>query len=149
MAKSKTKEEPQDPNTVASFGFFRDEVANPETGVRVFEASTMKDPAGNSTGSYSLDYDLVVPFPAGRITEVYGGEGTGKTTVCLEAIGHALASDPNQRALFVNMEKSLNMSLMRTIRTLTPFIEDLDKKDCRLWVVNANTGEQALEAFFK
>ena len=149
MAKSKTKEEaqePQDPNTLASFGFFRDEIADPETGVRVFEASTMKDPESNSTGSYSLDYDLVVPFPEGRITEVYGGEGTGKTTLCLEAIGRALASNPTKRGLFVNMEKSLNMSLMRTIRTLIPFIDDLGKEDCRLWVVNANTGEQALEA---
>lgn len=148
MAKSKTKEEAQEPQDqgIASFGFFRDEVANTETGVRVFEASTMRDPASNSTGSYSLDYDLVVPFPEGRITEVFGGEGTGKTTVCLEAIGRALASNPTKRGLFVNMEKSLNMSLMRTIRTLAPFIEDLGKEDCRLWVVNANTGEQALEA---
>ena len=149
MAKSKTKEEEQEPqaqDAAASFGFFRDEIANTETGVRVFEASTMKDPNGNSTGSLSLDYDLVVPFPEGRITEVFGGEGTGKTTLCLEAIGHALAVNPNKKALFVNMEKSLNMSLMRTIRTLAPFLDNLGKEDCRLWVVNANTGEQALGA---
>jgi len=146
VAKSKIKEEPQENDPVASFGFFRDEIADVETGVRVFEASTMKDPKSNSTGSYSLDYDLVVPFPEGRITEVFGGEGTGKTTLCLEAIGHALANNPSKKGLFVNMEKSLNMSLMRTIRSLVPFLENVNENDCRLWVVNANTGEQALEA---
>ena len=154
MAKLKTDE--ADKNTVpiesATFGFFRDEIADVETGVRVFEASSMKDPDGNSSGSYMLDYDLVVPFPEGRIIEVFGGEGTGKSTLCLEVIGRALASNPEKKACIVNMEKSLNMSLMRTVRSLCPFLDEAlantkkDKKDCRLWIVNANTGEQALEA---
>lgn len=147
MAKSKTDDQAPVPDNV-SFDFFSGELTDLENGVRVFEASTMKDPDANKSGSYTLDYDLVVPFPEGRIVEIFGGEGTGKTTLALEVIGQALANNPNKRALFVNMEKSLNVSLMKTIRTLRPFIDDAvgKKKDCRLWVVNAMTGEQALEA---
>lgn len=153
MAKKSKQEEPIKIDTnSASFGFFVDEVANEETGVRVFEASDMIDPAGNSCGSYTLDYDLCVPFPEGRVTEVIGGEGTGKTTLILEIIGSALVRDPSKKACFVNMEKSLNVSLMRTIRTLAPFLDEAINnpgKDCRLWIVNANNGEQALEAMRK
>lgn len=149
MAKSKTEktEEPKIADAV-SFGFFSGEITDEEKGVRVFEASSMKDPEPNKSGSITLDYDLVVPFPEGRIVEIFGGEGTGKTTLALEVIGQALTSDPKKIALFVNMEKSLNVSLMRTIRTLRPFIDDaIAKQDgCRLWIVNATTGEQALEA---
>lgn len=151
MAKSKIEKqaEEQPKNTEAvTFGFFSGELTDEEKGVRVFEANTMKDPDSNKSGSHMLDYDLVVPFPEGRIIEIFGGEGTGKTTLALEVIGKALSSDSNKIALFVNMEKSLNVSLMRTIRTLKPFIDDAveNKKGCRLWIVNATTGEQALEA---
>lgn len=151
MAKSKTDKQPDDqpkPAEAVTFGFFSGALTNEETGVSVFQASSMKDPVANKSGSHTLDYDLVVPFPEGRIVEVFGGEGTGKTTLALEVIGRALASDPKKIALFVNMEKSLNVSLMKTIRTLRPFIDDaVDKKQgCRLWIVNATTGEQALEA---
>lgn len=151
MAKSKNEknvEEQIKHTEPVTFGFFSNELTDEEKGVRVFEASTMKDPDSNKSGSHLLDYDLVVPFPEGRIVEIFGGEGTGKTTLALEVIGRALTSNPKKIALFVNMEKSLNVSLMRTIRTLRPFIDDaVEKKNgCRLWIVNATTGEQALEA---
>lgn len=150
MAKSKTEKQDDQPKITeaVTFGFFSGELTDEEKGVRCFEASTMKDPDANRSGSLSLDYDLVVPFPEGRIVEIFGGEGTGKTTLALEVIGDALTNNPKKIALFVNMEKSLNVSLMRTIRTLRPFIDDAveKKKGCRLWIVNATTGEQALEA---
>lgn len=152
MAKSKTKQEEVEPEPegvkAATFDFFSGEITDDENGVRVFEASSMVDPKPNKSGSYTLDYDFVIPFPEGRIVEIFGGEGTGKTTLALEVIGQALLSDPTKIALFVNMEKSLNVSLMMTIRSLRQFIDDAvqKKKGCRLWIVNATTGEQALEA---
>ena len=150
MAKSKTEKQDVNPAVTepVTFEFFSGELTDEKTGVRVFQANTMEDPLPNKSGSHTLDYDLVIPFPAGRLIEIFGGEGTGKTTLALEVIGRALASDPKKIALFVNMEKSLNVSLMRTIRTLRPFIDDAvaKKKGCPLWIVNATTGEQALEA---
>jgi len=147
VAKSKTDKQPNVPAQV-SLEFFSGELSNEETGVYVVGANAMEDPPGNESGSYTLDYDLVVPFPAGRITELYGDEGTGKTTIILEIIGRALSTDPTKRCMFVNMEKSLNVSLMRTIRSLRPFVEEAvsKKNDCRFWIVNTTNGEQALEA---
>lgn len=46
--------------------------------VDVIDASELDDPEANNTGSYSLDFDLVRPFPGGRFTEVFGDEGCGK-----------------------------------------------------------------------
>ncbi|PMP83814.1 MAG: DNA recombination/repair protein RecA, partial [Caldisericum exile] len=42
------------------------------------------------TGIYSLDLALGVGgFPRGRIIEIFGPEGSGKTTLALEAIANA------------------------------------------------------------
>ncbi|NTU94318.1 MAG: DNA recombination/repair protein RecA, partial [Chlorobiaceae bacterium] len=43
-----------------------------------------------STGSMALDYALGVGgFPRGRVTEIYGPESSGKTTLALHAIAEA------------------------------------------------------------
>ncbi|MEP7217960.1 MAG: DNA recombination/repair protein RecA, partial [Bacteroidota bacterium] len=43
-----------------------------------------------STGSLSLDYAIGIGgIPRGRITEIYGPESSGKTTVCLHVIAEA------------------------------------------------------------
>jgi len=53
------------------------------------------------------------------------------------------------------MEKNLNLSLMRTVRTLRPYLDtaiDQMKEGnytCPLWIVNASNGEQAFEAMRK
>ena len=134
------------------FDFFKSEVE--QEGVRAMTAEEVGDPLPNRSGSYNLDYDLAVPFPEGRITEVFGEEGTCKTTLTLEVAGRAI--EAGKTVLYVNMEKNLNLSLMRTVRTLRPYIdaaiEQMESgKDggCPLWIVNATSGEQALEAMRK
>jgi recombination protein RecA len=147
--KKQVEEEEQ---IVPTFGFFKQEVE--EDGVRVMTAEEVGDPNPNRSGSYNLDYDLCVPFPAGRITEVFGEEGTCKTTLTLEVAGRAI--EQGRIALYVNMEKNLNLSLMRTVRTLRPYIDEAIKQmenggegNCPLWIVNASNGEQAFEAMRK
>jgi len=153
MAKRKKKDD--DAPVIADFNFFKQELE--QDGVRVMTAGEIEDPNSNICGSYNLDYDLAVPFPEGRITEVFGPEGCCKTTLILEVLGQALVR--GKTCLYVNMEKNLNLSLMRTIRPLRPFLEDAvenweherqGKKapnpECPLWIVNARTGEQALES---
>lgn len=159
MAKQKNNEEvgPTDSlsDTPVEFEFFKQEVE--KDGVRVMSAGEIEDPNPNRSGSFNLDYDLAVPFPEGRITEVFGPEGCCKTTLILEVLGQALLG--GKKCLYVNMEKNLNLSLMQTVRTLRPFlneaienlraIRDNESKphpDCPLWIVNARNGEQALEA---
>jgi len=155
MAKRK-KTVDVDETVTADFNFFKQELEK-DDGVRVLSAGEIEDPNPNYCGSYNLDYDLVVPFPEGRITEVFGPEGCCKTTLILEILGQALVR--GKTCLYVNMEKNLNLSLMRTIRPMRPFLDQaienmqakLAKKpephpECPLWIVNARTGEQALEA---
>lgn len=135
--------------TPVDFKFFKQEVE--KDGVRVMSAGEIEDPNANHSGSFNLDYDLAVPFPEGRITEVFGPEGCCKTTLILEVLGQALLV--GKKCLYVNMEKNLNLSLMQTVRPLRPFlaeaIENMNSKthsECPLWIVNARNGEQALEA---
>lgn len=142
-------------NTPVDFGFFKQEVE--KDGVRVMSAGEIEDPNPNKSGSFNLDYDLVVPFPEGRITEIFGPEGCCKTTLILEVLGQALLA--GKKCLYVNMEKNLNLSLMQTVRPLRPFLDDAIENlkeeaagrkapnpECPLWIVNARNGEQALEA---
>lgn len=138
------------------YEFFRSEV-EAQDGVQLLSAAEIEDPKPNRTGSYVLDSDLYIPFPEGRIIEVFGDEGSCKTTLTLEAAGQACLE--GKYVLYVNMEKSLNLSLMRTVRTLRPFLdraieklknnEPFDPKDCPLWILRASNGEQALESIRK
>jgi recombination protein RecA len=51
---------------------------------------TVKNIDAISTGSLTLDIALGIGgFPRGRIAEVYGAEGCGKTTIALETIAYA------------------------------------------------------------
>jgi recombination protein RecA len=156
VAKNKDSVEPTKPTI--TFGYFKQEVES--DGVRAMLAPEVGNPSPNRSGSYNLDYDLVIPFPEGRITEVFGEEGTCKTTLTLEVAGRAV--ERGKTVLYVNMEKNLNLSLMRTVRTLRPFIDRAienteavaaGKKtphpECLLWIVNASNGEQAFETLRK
>ncbi|HRS53784.1 MAG TPA: recombinase RecA [Bacteroidales bacterium] len=50
----------------------------------------VEDVEAISTGSISLDYALGIGgFPKGRVTEIYGPESSGKTTLALHAIAEA------------------------------------------------------------
>ena len=52
----------------------------------IMSADLLQDPDPNLSGSLSLDIDLRIPFPAGRIIEVLGEEHSGKTTLILEIL---------------------------------------------------------------
>lgn len=153
MAKKKISEEVTVAKDKVSFSFFKNEVE--EEGMRAMTAAEMTDPSPNKSGSYNLDYDLTIPFPAGRITEVFGEEGSCKTTLILEVLARAILN--GKIALYVNAEKNLNLSLLRTIRSLKPYIEQAITNmangtydnDCPLWIINSSNGEQALESMRK
>lgn len=154
MAKSRKRVEEEETAPVEiSFNFFKKEVE--EDGVSAMPAEEMNDPDPNRSGSYNLDYSLSVPFPEGRITEIFGEEGTCKTTLALEVAGRAI--EAGKTVLYVNMERNLNLSLMRTVRTLRPYLDEAiaqmsSKKktnSCPLWIVTASNGEQAFEAMKK
>ena len=87
-----------------------------------------------STGSVALDLALGVGgVPRGRITEIYGPESSGKTTLCYHVAGNA------QRlggiVAFIDAEHALDPGYARNVGV------DVDE----LLVSQPDTGEQALE----
>ncbi len=86
------------------------------------------------TGSISLDLALGVGgIPRGRITEIYGPESSGKTTICLHII--AEAQKRGGVAAFIDTEHALDPSYATRIGVDVP----------ELLISQPDTGEQALE----
>jgi len=87
-----------------------------------------------SSGSISVDAALGVGgFPRGRITEVFGPESSGKTTLALQVIAEAQAAGGS--AAFIDAEHALDPAYARNLGVN---VDDLliSQPDC---------GEQALE----
>jgi recombination protein RecA len=90
--------------------------------------------AAISTGNPTLDLALGVGgVPRGRITEVYGPEGAGKTTLALSVIAHAQRAGGT--ACFIDAEHALDLAWAATAGV------DL----ARLVVCRPECGEQALQ----
>jgi recombination protein RecA len=87
-----------------------------------------------SSGSLALDMALGVGgLPCGRITEIYGPESAGKTTLCLHVI--AEAQKKGGICAFIDMEHALDSVYAARIGI------DAD----RLYITQPDYGEQALE----
>jgi recombination protein RecA len=87
-----------------------------------------------SSGSISLDYALGVGgFPRGRISEIFGPESSGKTTVALQVV--AEAQKAGGMAAFIDVEHALDPIYARQLGV------DVDN----LLVSQPDYAEQALE----
>ena len=86
------------------------------------------------TGSISLDVALGAGgVPQGRVVEIYGPEGSGKTTLILHII--AEAQKRGGAAAFVDAEHALNVELAERLGV------DIEN----LLIAQPDTGEEALE----
>ncbi|MBQ9084367.1 MAG: AAA family ATPase, partial [Clostridia bacterium] len=87
-----------------------------------------------STGSLSLDFALGVGgIPRGRITEIYGPESSGKTTIALHVIAEVQKQGGN--AVFIDAEHALD----------PVYAKHLGVDINNLLVSQPDDGEQALE----
>jgi len=101
--------------------------------VRLGEATHL-DVEAIPTGSISLDIALGVGgVPRGRVTEIYGPEASGKTTLCQHIV--AEAQRMGGVAAFIDMEHALDPTYARKCGV------DVDN----LYISQPDTGEQALE----
>jgi recombination protein RecA len=90
--------------------------------------------AAISTGAINLDAAIGIGgIPRGRITEIYGPESSGKTTLCLHVIANAQRK--GGIAAFVDAEHALDIEYARKLGV------DVEN----LLVSQPDTGEQALE----
>lgn len=86
------------------------------------------------TGAINLDAAIGIGgIPRGRISEIYGPESSGKTTICLQVIAHA--QKLGGVAAFIDAEHALDVGYARKLGV------DVDN----LLVSQPDTGEQALE----
>ncbi len=86
------------------------------------------------TGSLTVDIAIGVGgIPRGRITEIYGPESSGKTTLCLSTI--AQAQRRGGLCAFVDMEHALDPA----------YAERIGVNVDTLYISQPDTGEQALE----
>jgi recombination protein RecA len=86
------------------------------------------------TGAINLDAAIGVGgIPRGRVTEIYGPESSGKTTVCLHVIANAQRAGGT--AAFIDAEHALD----------TDYAAKLGVDVENLLVSQPDTGEQALE----
>ena len=89
---------------------------------------------GISTGALNLDAVIGIGgVPRGRISEIYGPESSGKTTLCLHVIANAQRE--GGVAAFIDAEHALDIQYARKLGV------DVDN----LLVSQPDTGEQALE----
>jgi recombination protein RecA len=86
------------------------------------------------TGAVNLDAAIGIGgVPRGRISEIYGPESSGKTTICLHVIANAQRGEGV--AAFIDAEHALDVNYARKLGV------DVDN----LLVSQPDTGEQALE----
>lgn len=92
------------------------------------------DIAAISTGSLKLDIITGIGgIPLGRVTEIYGAEGCGKTTLALSTI--ACAQKAGYTCLFIDMEHSFNEKYAMQL--------GIDRK--KLLFSQPNSAEEALQ----
>lgn len=87
-----------------------------------------------STGSYFLNkLTGINGYPEGRIVELYGPEGCGKTTLALTSI--SAAQKENHLCAYIDAEHALNLNYLKSLKI------DLSK----LVLCQPNSGEHAFE----
>lgn len=102
--------------------------------MRLGASGTFADAAVIPTGSLALDAALGVGgIPRGRITEIYGPEASGKTTLALHVI--AEAQKGGGLAAFIDAEHALDAA----------YAANLGVDIANLLVAQPDTGEQALD----
>ena len=102
--------------------------------MRLGEGAHITDVAALPTGSLGLDLALGIGgVPRGRVVEVFGPEGSGKTTVCLHVI--AEAQRHGGIAAFIDAEHALDPTYAQRLGV------NIDE----LLVSQPDSGEQALE----
>ena len=102
--------------------------------MRLGQRNSVAPIAAISTGAISIDYALGIGgLPRGRVTEIFGPESSGKTTLALQVI--AEAQKTGGMAAFVDAEHALDAQYAQKLGV------DLEN----LLVSQPDNGEQALE----
>lgn len=128
-----TRNQPTDKNEAVALAVQQIEKAFGKGSIMRMTDGNREAIATISSGALSLDLALGGGIPRGRITEIYGPESSGKTTLALHII--AEAQKAGGMALFVDAEHALDTDYAQRLGV------DID----RLYVSQPSSGEEALE----
>jgi recombination protein RecA len=134
MPKNSTTEESQ-PNKKAILQLALNEISK-AYGVGAIWSATTEIPKVEfiSTGAFTLDKALGIGgLPKGRVTEIYGPEATGKTTLALHVIANIQAEGGT--AALIDVEHAIDLTYAQSVGVNIQ----------ELLVSQPDTGEQALE----
>jgi len=102
--------------------------------MRLGQSGALDEIAVIPTGALSLDFALGIGgIPRGRVTEIYGPESSGKTTLALHVIAESQALGGT--AAFIDVEHALD----------PVYAKNLGVNTDELLISQPDTGEQALE----
>lgn len=88
------------------------------------------------TGSFGLDLALGIGgLPRGRITEIFGPESSGKTTLALHVIAESHKANKDSQCAFIDVEHAMDPDYAKKLGV------DLS----RLFISQPDNGEQALD----
>ena len=90
-----------------------------------------------SSGSLLLDQELKGGWPKGRIAELYGPEGSGKTTTSIHAVAEFLRKYPDEYCLWLDQEKVFDPVYFETI--------GIDWRSENFILTRCHSGEDAYE----
>lgn len=88
-----------------------------------------------STGSYLLDRDLKGGWVKGTMIEIYGNESSGKTTLAIHSAAEHQKAYPNEKVLWIDLEKVFDPVYFKTI--------GLNIEPENFLLARPNTGEEA------
>lgn len=86
-------------------------------------------------GVFMLDFALLGGIPEGQVSQIFGWEGSGKSTMCMRAIARAQAKHPGKAVTFIDAEHTLDPVWAEHHGI------DLDN----LYMVQPESGEQAVD----
>lgn len=97
-------------------GFFKAYIEAEDVLDEFRTADQLPDVTAISTGSISLDTALCSGgYPKGRITQLYGGAGCGKSLLAMIGIYNAQKDDPGAKQVWLDAEQTFNSSWAETL----------------------------------
>jgi recombination protein RecA len=102
--------------------------------------SSVDTPEGVGCGSYRVNMALTEAFPRGYMHEIFALNGVGKTTFALEVGGQHQTQQLGPVG-YLDVEGSLNSSLVQSIQTLDPELTDAQGNP--LWMYREGLVEDA------
>lgn len=114
--------------------FLKKATKDHETAVGTLDAASHVDVAAIPTGALALDHATAIGgLPRGRVTELYGVPGAGKSTLALETARNC--QEAGGIVGFIDAENALNRSLT----------ESIGIDESRFVIAQPDTGEQGIE----